>query len=183
MKHSYASAVVNLSAAISPNISYPFWGGDRPDFCGFLPLKLECRDNQYPVMNISDLEYRVLGINQTRRAMILARSDLWDDNTDLCRRVGGITKNTSLKHDVFQSPQFVRNLTISYGCPVKTLSPVPKALRSSMNNFMCNDRQNVYYFADDFVLSYLGPHLTSCSGTVQVPIFLAALHKSHNYES
>lgn len=132
------------------------------------------------MMNLSDLEFRVLGIDSLRRAVTLARSDLWD-NRDLCHQNGVIIKNTTMNYEFFTYPPAVKNLTVSYGCPEIPLAPVPEGLRSSVNSFTCDDgRNNVYYFANDVVLFHLGPNLTACSGTFQVPIFMNALDQSGN---
>ena len=29
------------------NISYPFWGGNRPEYCGIQGVELRCCDNEY----------------------------------------------------------------------------------------------------------------------------------------
>ena len=46
-------------------ISYPFLGGDRPDYCGLPEFKLTCHDNEYPIISFEELDFRVLNINQS----------------------------------------------------------------------------------------------------------------------
>ncbi|GLT61082.1 hypothetical protein SLA2020_338130 [Shorea laevis] len=39
----------------SVNISYPFWGGDRPEYCGHQGHKLSCTNHEYPVLGFEAL--------------------------------------------------------------------------------------------------------------------------------
>ncbi|GKV23573.1 hypothetical protein SLEP1_g33282 [Rubroshorea leprosula] len=48
------------------NLSYPFWGDRRPQYCGEDGYKLRCNENvQHPVMEINGLDFFVIGINQS----------------------------------------------------------------------------------------------------------------------
>ena len=60
------------------NISYSFLGGNRSKLCGFQEFKLTCRDNEYPIIRIEELEFLVLNINQSQYIMTIARLDLWN---------------------------------------------------------------------------------------------------------
>ena len=59
------------------NVSYPFWGGDRPENCGRQGFKLECNYYEYTTIKFEELEFLVLNINQSRNNMTIARGDLW----------------------------------------------------------------------------------------------------------
>nr|XP_016503749.1 PREDICTED: uncharacterized protein LOC107821804 [Nicotiana tabacum] len=60
------------------NITYPFTGGDRPDYCGLPDFKLRCMDNHTEFTHHS-LTNRVLSTNQSSRTMTIARLDLWNN--------------------------------------------------------------------------------------------------------
>ncbi|GMQ11369.1 hypothetical protein CsSME_00054028 [Camellia sinensis var. sinensis] len=47
-------------------IGYPFWGEDRPPFCGVQGFNLTCKGNQNTtIVVIEKQEFRVLHINQS----------------------------------------------------------------------------------------------------------------------
>ncbi|KAF3456100.1 hypothetical protein FNV43_RR00744 [Rhamnella rubrinervis] len=74
-------------------ISYPFWGGSRPHFCGHQSFKLDCRDNENPVMNMTGQEFRVQSIDQSSRKMIIAR-DIWLNVKNFTCGAGGENNET-----------------------------------------------------------------------------------------
>ncbi|KAI3500141.1 hypothetical protein L1887_35958 [Cichorium endivia] len=61
------------------NLSYPFTGGDRPDYCGPPEFRLICTKNEYPELIAEPITYRVLEANFTGKSLVLARSDLWNN--------------------------------------------------------------------------------------------------------
>ncbi|POO01882.1 Wall-associated receptor kinase, C-terminal [Trema orientale] len=77
------------------NLSFPFWGNDRPEFCGHQSFELDCRYKQYPVIEINGLEYRLLD-NTPLDKMTIARLDLWDNPCS------PKFLNTTLDHDLFR---------------------------------------------------------------------------------
>ncbi|KAF3438589.1 hypothetical protein FNV43_RR21352 [Rhamnella rubrinervis] len=167
------------------NISYPFWGGNRSDFCGHQSFKLECRENENPVLNMTGQEFRVQSIDQSTRRMIIARLDIWE-NSDLCFS-NGLIKNTTLNYTIFDYPPLtaVRNLTLSYDCPV--IQPPPDGFQLNVKNFTCGtggeNNETVYYFAYDYVPVSFRPHIPVCGRTFQVPVFSTALDKLLSHES
>uniref|UniRef100_A0A2N9I0E4 non-specific serine/threonine protein kinase n=1 Tax=Fagus sylvatica TaxID=28930 RepID=A0A2N9I0E4_FAGSY len=58
------------------NISFPFWGDDRSQYCGLPGFQLECHDGKYPIIRFEELEFRVLHINTFLHTMSIARLDL-----------------------------------------------------------------------------------------------------------
>ena len=92
------------------DIPYPFWGGNRPELCGFPGFNLTCRDNEYPIIRIEDLEFLVLNINQSHPIMTIARFDLW--NSPCPPKI----VNTTLDFNNFDYTPTDQNLTLFYGC-------------------------------------------------------------------
>ncbi|KAG7942129.1 hypothetical protein I3843_16G084200 [Carya illinoinensis] len=142
------------------NISFPFWGGERPQYCGHRVYKLECRNDSYTVMKFEELEFRVLNINQSTRIMSIARVDLWDIQHSCPRKF----VNTALNYTLFDyNHQTVQNLTLVYNCS----SP---ANTSEEKRFMCGpeggDRYNYTYYLDEIN----NTEVAKCRSNIKVPI-------------
>ncbi|XP_061948065.1 LEAF RUST 10 DISEASE-RESISTANCE LOCUS RECEPTOR-LIKE PROTEIN KINASE-like 1.3 isoform X2 [Populus nigra] len=88
---------------------FPFWGNDSSPACGFPELKLRC-ENNFTKMNINQVAYRVLEINQYAGILRIAREDSF---VGLCSPQ---FKNSTFNPKVFESDEGYKNLTIIYGC-------------------------------------------------------------------
>ena len=93
------------------NVSYPFWGGNRPQFCGSRGFKLTCMNNQNTSIQVGSQKFHLLSINQTARTMRMVRTDLVYDHCS------SSFINTSLSGSPFHSLPTVQNVTIFYDCP------------------------------------------------------------------
>ena len=51
------------------NISYPFWGGDRPDYCGHPGFELAC-DGEAPEFTLMEASYRVLDFSSSTNTVM-----------------------------------------------------------------------------------------------------------------
>ncbi|XP_022854370.1 LEAF RUST 10 DISEASE-RESISTANCE LOCUS RECEPTOR-LIKE PROTEIN KINASE-like 2.1 [Olea europaea var. sylvestris] len=91
------------------NITYPFWGGTRPDYCGLSDFQLNCQGD-VAFLNISSTQYRVLEINNTTQTIQVAREDLWNTTCP------SFLYNTTLNLNLFTPSPDYRNVTIYYGC-------------------------------------------------------------------
>ncbi|THG16105.1 hypothetical protein TEA_018931 [Camellia sinensis var. sinensis] len=60
-----------------PNISYPFWGGNRPDYCGHPNFGLDCQGDALRITIQS--AYRVLAIDTTTRTLTVVREEFWNN--------------------------------------------------------------------------------------------------------
>lgn len=65
------------------NISYPFWGDNRPSYCGLRGFKLSCKDDVFATIEVNSLTFRVLSIDQSAHNLKIARTDIQDD-TNIC---------------------------------------------------------------------------------------------------
>ncbi|XP_039031350.1 LEAF RUST 10 DISEASE-RESISTANCE LOCUS RECEPTOR-LIKE PROTEIN KINASE-like 2.1 [Hibiscus syriacus] len=97
------------------NISYPFWTDHlhRPSYCGYGDegYKLECMENEPPVLTLSSQRFRVLNLNASFGLLTIQRVDL---NT--CPREILIT-------DAFNYSFSAENITLFYGCRLRGLQP------------------------------------------------------------
>lgn len=59
-------------------ISYPFWGGKRPSYCGHPGYELKCNGDA-PELTMMDVSYRVLDINTLSQNVTVARAYYWND--------------------------------------------------------------------------------------------------------
>ncbi|KAK4758358.1 hypothetical protein SAY87_019659 [Trapa incisa] len=64
----------SFSCGSITGVSFPFWGGNRPDGCGYPPLKLNCEGNS-TFISIAGLKYSVLGVDSQTQVLRIARQD------------------------------------------------------------------------------------------------------------
>ncbi|XP_068305637.1 LEAF RUST 10 DISEASE-RESISTANCEUS RECEPTOR-LIKE PROTEIN KINASE-like 2.5 [Pyrus communis] len=132
------------------DISYPFWGVNRPKYCGQPGFELRCLDD-VPVINMSNINYRILEMNSSSpRTIKVARQDYWKT---LCP---SSFANTRINFSLFNYSSGLTNVTFYYGCEVD----VPRVYYSSD---ICNVNNG-----SDQVDTRL------CKVNVTVPIFSTA---------
>ncbi|KAI8017046.1 LEAF RUST 10 DISEASE-RESISTANCE LOCUS RECEPTOR-LIKE PROTEIN KINASE-like 1.3 [Camellia lanceoleosa] len=139
----------------SITVGYPFRGTGDQDYCGYPGLVLDCSNDNITTIQIENLTYRVLGIDQSTQTMKIAREDLMES---ICPHD---MVNTTLDSALFEyTSSTYMNLTFLYGCqvplkPVLNLIPIPS----------CNESGNVYLFA-----GAQGGDLIGCQDSVVTPI-------------
>ena len=80
----YGACFANYSCGKIHNIGYPFWGGNRPEYCGILDFKLNCKDNSNSFMNVLGANssgyagVRVLDIDTSLHTMIVSPDKIFD---------------------------------------------------------------------------------------------------------
>ena len=154
-------------------LGYPFWGDGRPKFCGQQGFELKCQDDDYPLIDIGSLEFRVLNISNSTYTMRIARTDFWDQT---CPKD---FQSTTLNYTLFDYAGTDRNLTLFYGCPDEVLSQLPATWNIS-NNFTgsvegIND--TTVFYADEAFLG-IDQHLAilrTCKINVTLPVLGAAI--------
>ncbi|KAG6743132.1 hypothetical protein POTOM_054078 [Populus tomentosa] len=143
------------------NISadFPFWGTGRPLACGIPELEIKCEDN-IAKMNIDQVAYRVLDINQDDRILRIAREDYL---VGLCPPQ---FVNSTFNPKVFESVAGYTNLTFIYGCVAAPIAmPVPGLFTCKINA--------VNYQSGYIQGGATGPG--DCYGSVFVPVSNAEL--------
>ncbi|PIN12104.1 Serine/threonine protein kinase [Handroanthus impetiginosus] len=93
------------------NITYPFWGGRRPRPCGHQGFQLVCNSG-VPMLNISELSYRVQEIDFSANTLRVARQDLWS------KPCPEVLHNTIIDPDLFRylPKSDDRNVTLYFNC-------------------------------------------------------------------
>ena len=149
------------------NVFYPFWGGDRPEYCGREGFKLECHNNEIPIIRFEPLAFRVLKISESHPIMTIARLDLWDGS---CPQNNFNTTLNFTNFDYYASA--VQNITLFYNCPPQVKIPDP-------NRFTCKSgdtvTRNNAYFGEEFLTTSKLQDLKNCSKSILVPIVRAPL--------
>ncbi|KAK4393597.1 LEAF RUST 10 DISEASE-RESISTANCE LOCUS RECEPTOR-LIKE PROTEIN KINASE-like 2.4 [Sesamum angolense] len=113
----YTSCGTPFNCGKIAGIGYPFWGGGRPEECGHPALKLHC-ENGTTTIQINNVKYRVLDLNQGTQILKVARDDL---SRSLCPQE---FRNTTLDPALFEYASGYVNLTLLYGCRALDF-PVP----------------------------------------------------------
>ncbi|KAL6143568.1 hypothetical protein ACLB2K_054263 [Fragaria x ananassa] len=74
----YANCSQAINCGDISNISYPFWGVNRPNYCGQPGFEIKCQDN-VPMINMRNIDFSILEMNSssTARAVKVARNDYW----------------------------------------------------------------------------------------------------------
>ncbi|XP_050256645.1 LEAF RUST 10 DISEASE-RESISTANCE LOCUS RECEPTOR-LIKE PROTEIN KINASE-like 2.4 [Quercus robur] len=151
------------------NVSYPFWGGDRPEYCGRQGFKLECNYYEYTIIKFEELEFLVLNINESQNNMTIARWDLWHG---FCPQT---YLDTVFNYSIFDYASTVQNITLFYHCP-----PQVNTLISVQNRFTCpwKGGNNNAYFVNESSAKIQIPGLEQCREKIRVPILRNAIDES-----
>ncbi|GMQ11404.1 hypothetical protein CsSME_00054057 [Camellia sinensis var. sinensis] len=149
-------------------IGYPFWGEDRPPFCGVQGFELTCYGNGSTTVVIQNQTFHVLHINQSAHNMTIARADLWDN---LCPVE---LRNTTLNFTLFDygpHPHLL-NLTLFYDCLPE---PAHDDQIQEWSHFQCPGGQSSGYI--NFFVDELWPiNRPYCKSRINVPVFQETLH-------
>ncbi|KAD2805739.1 hypothetical protein E3N88_39116 [Mikania micrantha] len=142
---------------------YPFWGLNRPDYCGHPSFQLTCESND-PMLVLDSVPYRILDIESSTYTITITRNDLW---STLCPQ---ILHNTTYNSTLFNGNFSQENVYLYYGCQ----DNVPGASGAPMADnyrFTCtvNDTQIENYFRPNRVPP-IGNLLMECSNSISVPV-------------
>ncbi|XP_044477112.1 LEAF RUST 10 DISEASE-RESISTANCE LOCUS RECEPTOR-LIKE PROTEIN KINASE-like 1.2 isoform X1 [Mangifera indica] len=162
------------------NISYPFWGKDRPPRCGRAEFELTCEEDHFhPVLKSSPEKLRVLRINTTDQTVRILRKDLpWNFSSCFDRANVSVDFNQFL----YSYSSNVRNLSLFYNC-----SDVTQLV---IHNYICHqqgreDRKGFYTIDDKPDIFPNNTGAVTCREVTKVPILLdiTALHESRPSEN
>ena len=143
---------------LKTKIGYPFWGGDRPEYCGYPGFELDCQ-GAAPEFTMNDANYKVLDINNSTNTVTVARADYWNSNCP--SKYVSTALNTSLFS--YNSTTY-SDLTLYYQCIY---------LISIPNQFNCSNNDTICYFTI-LSISLGSVSSESCDVTVKIPIIESA---------
>ncbi|XP_057487867.1 LEAF RUST 10 DISEASE-RESISTANCE LOCUS RECEPTOR-LIKE PROTEIN KINASE-like 1.2 isoform X1 [Actinidia eriantha] len=124
----YTDCSRSYPCANIPDIPYPFWGGDKPDYCGNPSFELNCQ-GEAPNITIQSRPYRVLSINNATFTLNVAQEEFWNNNCP------AELHNATLDATPFQYAPNTEELMLYYGCRViATGLPI-------LNRFNCSENQ------------------------------------------
>ncbi|XP_058737566.1 LEAF RUST 10 DISEASE-RESISTANCE LOCUS RECEPTOR-LIKE PROTEIN KINASE-like 2.1 [Vicia villosa] len=127
------------------NLKYPFWGEKRESYCGGVAdrtnTKLTCEEKVSKI-TINSVKYRILQWDNTTQKLTVARDDYSSGN--VC------AVNTNYKSSTFDNTQFQANnsndnLTLLYGCNVRSGTVVDQ----NLNYINCDESEYVVYIVYD----------------------------------
>nr|GMC97026.1 LEAF RUST 10 DISEASE-RESISTANCE LOCUS RECEPTOR-LIKE PROTEIN KINASE-like 1.4 isoform X3 [Ipomoea batatas] len=133
--HRYVACGKAFRCANIENISYPFWGGDRPEYCGYPGFELDCNSEDAPVISTQSTKYKVVCIDSSERRITVARQDL---DRDICLTN---PQNSNLDFNLFNYVSDDRNITIFYDCSSFVSKVIPLPTR-----FNCSSRAKSFGF-------------------------------------
>ncbi|KAJ1391449.1 Wall-associated receptor kinase, galacturonan-binding domain [Sesbania bispinosa] len=163
----YLKCSSSFNCANLKNLSYPFWGSTRPQYCGHPAFKLECTGEVARVTIMSE-SYRVLEVSDSNHELKVVRNDYWNN---ICPTT---LKNTTLGCSLFDYGSDSQNLTLYYDCPSPTF-PLPDSF-SPQFNCSINGTQMLNYFVMESILENaetsvsLSEIMGTCKSRVIVPI-------------
>ncbi|XP_019419010.1 PREDICTED: LEAF RUST 10 DISEASE-RESISTANCE LOCUS RECEPTOR-LIKE PROTEIN KINASE-like 2.4 [Lupinus angustifolius] len=145
-------ATNTYSCGTITNLTYPFSGGTRPEYCGEPNLKVNC-ENHVPKFTVNSVTYRIIDWDLKTQNLKVARDDLWDT---VC-----LTSYhaTSFENTVFYFNGGLANVTVLlYDCTGNT-QPTP-------NSEDCGGGKYVYYGAGVLPTNYCKSIIVPISGTL-----------------
>ncbi|KAL6952683.1 non-specific serine,threonine protein kinase [Sarracenia purpurea var. burkii] len=108
------------------NIRYPFWGGNRSEYCGHQSFQLDC-SGEAPTITIRSRTYRVLAIDSATTTLTVVREEFWNND---CPQY---LYNATLDTDHFNYVSGTENLILYYNCRGQTAVPIPTQFTCTAN--------------------------------------------------
>lgn len=156
------------------NLSYPFWGPNRPNYCGHPSFQLDCSSN-FPQINITHMNYRVLKFFSSSRILkVVGRTDY----LDMFEPCPSAFVNTSIDNSLFSYITSLNtNLTLYYNCGTP-LAHLPNlfSFNSSCSINSSTVSSFINYYIQSSQTSLAISNLTgACEYRVNVPVLQSAV--------
>jgi hypothetical protein len=149
---------------------YPFWGLNRPNYCGHPAFELNCSTNAQ-LIKITNLNYRIFDVNNVSWTLMVAREDYW--NT-VCPST---IVNTTINFTIFAYNSATTNLTLYYDCPASSSS---YQLDTTLFNCSINGTAVTNYYSNSTVANKIANFLETCKYNVKVPVLQSAAEARSN---
>ncbi|GAB4827903.1 hypothetical protein Ancab_034787 [Ancistrocladus abbreviatus] len=153
------------------DIGYPFYGENRPKYCGHPGFELNCNDDHLEISIMSQMlqiwqKFYVIDINDTSHTLTLAREDYY---YNYCPST---FINTAINLALFNYTQTDANITFHYGCSPANLCP-----------FQCTvngEAAGGYFSIPNIASGFDDSQAVKCTYAVIVPVYRSAF--AHNEE-
>ncbi|KAM0032449.1 putative protein kinase RLK-Pelle-WAK-LRK10L-1 family [Helianthus debilis subsp. tardiflorus] len=122
----YDTCSRSFSCGTISGIQYPFRRHQDPPECGYPGFELNCDQNNQPTINITNITYRVLGIDPTTQILKLVRGDMINS----CPQY---LVNTTINHQLFDYTPSYMNISFLIGCPI------PFDIEGMITSFFCTN--------------------------------------------
>nr|XP_011468652.1 PREDICTED: probable receptor-like protein kinase At1g67000 [Fragaria vesca subsp. vesca] len=158
----YAKCNQAIKCGNISNLSYPFWGVNRPNYCGQSGFKVQCHDN-IPMINMKNFNYRILGMSSSSTAWTVrvARDDYWGT---LCP--SSYIISATIDFSLYNYGYGIQNLSLYYEC-----NTVLSQTLSSMS-LVCSNNMTVLFSTPESNRD-LGS-LDLCKYEVSIPVLETA---------
>lgn len=136
----YKACSADYSCGAIQNVRYPFWGGNRPQFCGRPEFLLSCpsRSDEYPNIDIGTPKWQqVLEINTSAQKIVIALHRFLRPDPICYTQTHPTLKTT------FEFSSNVRNLSLFYSCPSSFSKYHPKTFACS---YLSGTNGSAFYF-------------------------------------
>ncbi|XP_050258873.1 LEAF RUST 10 DISEASE-RESISTANCE LOCUS RECEPTOR-LIKE PROTEIN KINASE-like 2.1 [Quercus robur] len=158
------------------NLSYPFWGSNRPNYCGHPSFQLDCSSNS-PQINITYMNYRVLEINNSSRTLKVARTNYLDT---ICPAA---FVNTTIDNNLFSYTLGDMYLTLYYNCRTP-LAALPNLVFYQFNCSINSSTEFFNYYTQSSQTFLAISNLTgACNYWVNVPVLQSAVPTATTYDA
>ncbi|KAM1025534.1 hypothetical protein ACFX13_039373 [Malus domestica] len=114
-----SEAIINCGG-ISSDVVYPFWGVNRPYYCGQPGFEVQCLDS-VPVFSMWNIDYRILEMNSSSCPWTIkvARQDYWKT---ICPPT---FVYTNINSSLFDYASGLEDVTFYYVCSANTGTTIP----------------------------------------------------------
>ncbi|KAL4570004.1 hypothetical protein LXL04_025653 [Taraxacum kok-saghyz] len=111
-------------------ISYPFWGNERPSYCGLQGFRLTCREDNVTTLQIMNTTFRVIRIDQNNYKLALALDDLRGDEPACSLRQSNSVNTTTFQYTLFSYvPNGSLILGLYFSCEEDVVRSIPTRQR------------------------------------------------------
>jgi hypothetical protein len=107
----YLNCSAPFDCAGKEGLNYPFWGSNRPNYCGHPAFELNCSEGA-PLIKITNHNYRILDVYNVSRTLKVVNQDY--ESSAVCRSMG--FNNTAIDFTFFDYDSATTNLTLYYIC-------------------------------------------------------------------
>ncbi|CAI9282647.1 unnamed protein product [Lactuca saligna] len=144
-------------------VEYPFWGLNRPAYCGHPGFQLICPSN-VPLLNYESVNYRVLRSDTSTQTITIARNDLRES---ICPR---FLYNTSYNSTLFNGDNFDRrNVSLYYNCNTSS-TVIPLSANYRFNCNVNESQSDGYFITTDQLIPSVANFLDQCQNRIHVPV-------------